>query len=136
MSSFTTKLVLEYFPKTNQWKTRRKLVYFFGKEDSNDRIIVPKGFSSDLASIPWPASMFIPKSGKYNSAAVLHDYLYSIRGAIVELNNPKKRSRKDCDEIFCESMRVLGVHSFKCKIMFRAVRIFGGIPWNKHKSKP
>jgi hypothetical protein len=34
MSSFTTKLVLEYNPKTNLWKTRRQLVYFVGEEYS------------------------------------------------------------------------------------------------------
>ena len=135
MSNFTQPLILEYLPKTNMWMTAGKLVYFVGEKNSKDRIIVPKGFITDLASVPWPASMFIPKSGKFNSAAVLHDYLYSILGEIVEPNNIKKRLRKECDSIFIESMKVLGVRWFKCKIMYRAVRLFGGFVWKNRKQE-
>ena len=120
MSSFTTKLVLEYLPKINRWKTRRKLVYFVGEEYSEDKIVVPRGFITDLASVPWPFSMFVPKSGKYNAPAVLHDFICS----------QKIRSRAECDRIFLEAMEVVGVPLFKRRIMYRAVRMFGWITYN------
>ncbi len=135
-SSFIRPLILEYIPETNMWKIVRKLVYFVGEEGSNDRIIVPKDFITDLKSVPWPAVMFIPKSGKSNQSAVLHDYLYSIRGEISEPGNMKKRTRKECDGIFKESMQILGVHWFKLGTIFNAVRLGGWLPWKKHKLKP
>lgn len=125
MSNFTTDLVLEYLPKENLWKTDRELIYYVGEEDSDDVITVPKGFITDLASVLWPASTIIPKSGKYNGAAVVHDYLYS----------EHKRPRKECDIIFLEAMEVLNVPLWKRLIMYRAVRMFGWIPWRNYSYK-
>ena len=125
MSSFTDKLHLIYYPKRNTWKTGRAFTYFVGEEYSEDKIVVPKGFETDLASVPWPASMLIPKSGKYNQAAVLHDWLY----------NQQERPRAECDKIFLEAMEVVGVSLAKRRIMYRAVRWFGWIPWRNHSYK-
>ena len=125
MSSFTQNLTLTYLPKTNTWVTEREFTYYVGKKGSDDKVMVPKGFHTDLASVPWPASMIIPKSGRGNQAAVLHDYLYYCHD----------RERKNCDCIFLESMKVLGVSWWKRKTMYRAVRSFGWIPWKKHKKR-
>jgi len=125
MSSFTDKLHLIYYPKKNTWKTARAFTYFVGEEYSEDRIVVPKGFETDLASVPWPASMLIPKSGKYNPAAVLHDYICSTQ----------ERPRAECDRIFLEAMEVVGVPLVKRRIMYRAVRMFGWISWRNHSYK-
>lgn len=124
MSTFTTRLTLTYLPKTNTWETMREFTYDVGLEGSKDSITVPKGFKTDLASIPWPASMFIPIVGRYNQSAILHDFLYSTQ----------ERLRKEADKIFLESMKVLEVHWFKRNIMFFAVRLFGWISWNRHKA--
>ncbi len=133
MSSFTDSLILRYLPNLNTWRTTRNFSYFVGEEYSKDKVIVPAGFRTDLASIPWPGSMFIPRSGKYNQCAVLHDFLYSILGEVSEPYNMRKRSRKECDGIFLEAMGVLGVNRFKRWLMYRAVRMGGGFPWRKHK---
>lgn len=37
-------------------------------------LTVPMGFVTDFASIPMPFRMVLPRSGRYNFAAVLHDY--------------------------------------------------------------
>lgn len=123
MSSFTENLTLTYIPSTNLWMTDREFSYFVGEENSQDKITVPKGFTTDLASVPWPASMFIPPDGRYNQAAVLHDYLYSIQ----------TRPRIGCDRIFLEAMKILGVNVIKRLIMYKAVRLWGWLPWNEHK---
>ena len=135
MSNFTEPLILNYRPLSNLWRTEREFKYFVGDEESKDCVTVPKYFFTDLASIPWPASMLIPKSGKFNQGAVLHDFLYSLLGEVVEPYNLKKRTRAECDLIFKEAMRVLGVNGFKIILMFQAVRRFGFIPWNIHKRK-
>ena len=37
---------------------------------------IPKGFESDMASVPRFLWAVIPPIGPYNKAALLHDYLY------------------------------------------------------------
>lgn len=129
MSNFTEPLILINIDG-NLWKTEREFSYHIGSEDSVDIIKVPAGFSTDLASVPWPASMLIPKSGKFNQSACLHDFLYSILGELNPPYNKRKRTRLECDAIFLEAMQVLGVPLWKRRIMYRAVRMFGWIPWN------
>ena len=124
MSNFTSKLVLEYIPEKNLWRTDRELVYYIDKE-GGEKIVVPKGFITDLASVPWPASLIIPKSGRFNSAAVLHDFLYFT----------KLFSRKKSDLIFYQAMQVLGVPLLKRWLMHKSVRLFGWLAWNKHRKR-
>lgn len=125
MSSFTAPLNLNYDPKINMWYTGREFTYFVGEEGSENKITVPEGFRTDLASVPIPARWLIPKSGRYNQAAVLHDYLYTIQD----------RPRKEVDRIFLEAMGVLGVPKWKRWVMYRAVRIGGGRPWRMWAKK-
>ena len=125
MSSFTSPLILEYILEKNLWKTDRELVYYVDKEGEGKKIVVPKGFTTDLASVPWPASMIIPKSGRYNSAAVLHDYLYW----------SKLFSRQKADLIFYQAMRILGVPFIKRWVMYHACRTFAWTSWNRHRAK-
>ena len=124
MSSFTNRLTITQIGP-QLWQTAEAFDYYVGYENSNDKITVPKGFITDLASVPPPASMLIPKSGLYNQAAVLHDFLY----------NTQTRTRLASDRIFLEAMKVLGVNLFKRLIMYRAVRTFSWIPWNRHSRR-
>lgn len=118
-SNFTKPLTVTQIG-TSLWRTERSFTYHVGFEGSKNIINVPKGFVTDFASVPWPASMLIPTSGGYNQAAVLHDYLY----------NQQFLSRSMCDQIFLEAMTALGVNPFKRQIMYRAVRLGGWLPWN------
>lgn len=124
MSSFTEKLVLTQIGP-ELWQTTREFSYHVGYEGSPDVITVPEGFITDCASVPFPAKMFIPVSGQYNQAAVVHDYLYATQ----------TRTRKEADDIFLEAMTVLGVNWFKRQVMYRAVRLGGWLPWNHHKKQ-
>lgn len=119
----------------DKWETGRDLEYHVGEKGSDERIRVPKGFVTDLASVPWPATLFIPKSGAYNPAAVIHDYLYQKKGNLIVYDKagvawPKIYSLKECDDIFLEAMIALGVNKIKAKIMYTAVRVFGQTAWD------
>ncbi len=124
MSNFTRPLTTTYIGKGLR-KVSRSFDYYVGKEDSSESIHVPRDFITDFASVPWPASMLIPKDGDHNQAAVLHDYLYSKVG---KLKN-KTYTRAECDAIFLAAMTVLGVNKFKRWIMYRAVRLGGRFCW-------
>jgi len=125
MSSFTKPLTVTKL-KSGKWKVERGFTYYVGKEDSDESIAVPSAFETDFASVPRIFWNIIPPDGQYSQGAVLHDYLYSCVGCVGD----KEYLRKECDKIFLESMTVLGV-GFRRRIMYRAVRMFGGFCWNK-----
>jgi len=104
------------------WKLLKPFEYH---PDKGKRITVPEGFVSDGASIPKFFYSFIGGrwTGRYVKAAVLHDWLYH--------SQPCKR--KKADQVFIETMNILGVGWLRRGTMYNAVRAFGFIPWNKVK---
>lgn len=95
-------------------------------------ITVPEGFITDFASIPPPARVLINPVGKIRTAALVHDYLYSLQGRYV---NPASAlrvySRAMVDEIFLDIMRLKRMSWWKRQAAYRLVRMFGWIFWNK-----
>lgn len=84
------------------------------------RVIVPKGFRCDLASVPrviWP---LIGPYGKWTNAAIVHDYLYSEEGF-----KQYGFSRAIADRVFYFAMRDSFVHPITAMLMYWAVRFFG-----------
>jgi hypothetical protein len=88
-------------------------------------ITVPHGFVTDFASVPRAFWHVIPPWGKYSLAAVVHDYLY-FTGEV---------SRKAADQVFLEQMRLLGVPWWKRRLMYYAVRWFGGAAWENNRKR-
>jgi hypothetical protein len=86
-------------------------------------VVVPAGFKTDFASIPRLFCRVLPKNGKYDRAAVIHDYLYTT--AIV--------TKAEADSVFLEAMELCGVSWLERFIMFQAVNLFGLFAWNAHR---
>ena len=79
-------------------------------------VTVPKGTTTDFASIPrllWP--IFPPDGRRYMRAAIVHDYLY----------RTGKAPRALADQMFLMLMTQDGVPWWKRTLMFWAVRLFG-----------
>lgn len=121
MSSFTSPLRVSPNADGRTWTLTRKLEYRVG--DSTELITVPKGYKTDLASIPRIFWSILPPFGKYTAASVLHDFSYF----------KQAYTRRRCDEIFLEAMKVLNVAWWKRRLLFRSVRIFGGFCWRKKR---
>lgn len=102
---------------TGQWILENKLTYV---TEAGEVIEVPKGFYTDLASIPRVFHWLIPVNGKHRAAAIVHDYLYTI----------KDRQRAEADAIFLEAMKESGVRWTQRKAMYMAVRLGGWAAWN------
>ncbi len=126
MSSFTDPLVVEPLPDGRRWRLVEPFRYHVGSYPSETIIAVPKGFITDFASVPRPFWNILPPWGRYGKAAVVHDFCY--RRAIC--------TRKRCDKIFLEAMKVLGVPGWKRYVMYLAVRAFGFVAWQKGAFKP
>lgn len=127
LPQFVTKLVLEEYMRgarsvPGEWVVYSRLVYDRGHE----QIIVPRGFITDLASIPKLLRNLLDVNDSHRRAAVLHDFLYCLQGF----------TRKQCDDMFLEAMTVIGVSAGKRHLMYLAVRAGGWLIWNKRANTP
>lgn len=119
-NTFLTPLVVEVMPSGKRFRLHYEFTYLWKYKDLTVKITVPAGFVTDLASIPRFARAIIPKLGKYNKAAVVHDYIYQYGHSI---------SRKMADQCFRDGMIDLGVSKWKRVLMYWAVRIGGWVAW-------
>lgn len=86
---------------------------------SGRRIMIPKGFITDFASIPrvlWSA-VGGPAEGKYRKAAVVHDFLY---------RTPGLATRPQADAVLLEAMKFLGCSWWQRTVIYSGVRVGGG----------
>lgn len=93
----------------------RSFAYRLAVDGVRLTVVVPKGFKSDLTSIPrilWP---LFPPDGQYQDAAFLHDYLYSL----------EEIPRWLCDAVFRHVMQYTGVPMWKRILLYWGVRIGG-----------
>lgn len=75
--------------------------------------------STDLASIPWFMSWFVPVHGRHTPAALVHDRLVGAAGGA-----PDPRSaRVEADDVFIEAMRATDVALLRRNLMFSAVTL-------------
>ena len=112
------ELEIEYIGN-RKWKVLKD--FKFAIDKTNEVITIPKGFISDLASVPNSLRSIFPRSPKLILPSVVHDYLYSIG----------YEKRKICDSIFKETMLIVGIVKNKAKIFYSAVRVFGAKHYKK-----
>ena len=94
--------------------------------DTNDFIIVPAGFVTDLASIPqafW--SMGLTPQGQYSRAAIIHDYLYW----------SQKCTRDQADRLLVVAMKESQVGTFDQKVIYEGVHLGGQSAWEQNASE-
>lgn len=101
-----------------EWVLLKDLVYV---SRSGVSYRVPRGFITDLASIPKPVRGLLDVNDKHRRAAVLHDYLYCVQGL----------PRAEVDALFLEAMEAVNVQPWKRKLMWAGVRVGGWMYWNK-----
>jgi hypothetical protein len=113
---FQTRLAIEERNngETGEWLLVKDLVYV----GAHQTFTVPQGFVTDLASVPRVFWTIYPPFGRYQKAAVLHDFLCVTRMV----------SYQDAHGIFRRIMRELGVSRFTRWTMWSAVRV-GGPRW-------
>lgn len=87
-------------------------------------LVVPGGFTTDLASIPNFLNWVVPKLGKHNRAAVIHDWLYDMQD---------KRGKEFADLLFYHCLLHDGVGKFRAGIMYKCVKRFGHGAWRDRK---
>lgn len=92
---------------------------------------VPKGFETDLASVPrllWP---LIGSHELSIVAPVVHDWLYRRRGLYWQVDRKQYLTRADADRLFLRLMILEGVAGWKARAAWLAVRLFA-LDWRRH----
>lgn len=117
MIKVSNPIVLEWAGGDAPWLIHSPITF----QDDICILEVPRGFKTDLASVPRFLWSIIPPYGKYTQAAIVHDYLYAT-GLV---------SRVRADAIFLSIMRARNVPLWKRTLMYLAVRAFG---WRSFKA--
>jgi hypothetical protein len=120
MGQFINPVDLEALEDGDHWKTLDPIVYIC---DNTDKIIVPCGFVTDLASVPRVFWNILPPFGKYDGAAIIHDFIYS----------KQIYTRSQCDDILLEAMKSEGVNWLTRYTIYWGVRAGGWLAWEEHK---
>jgi hypothetical protein len=108
------------FGDSQNWIVLAPLVYTIGA--TSDRIVVPAGFVTDLASIPsefWGAPLKLTPTGQYSRAAIIHDYLYW----------SQKCTRDQADRLLVIAMKESNVGGFDAVAIYEGVHLGGERAW-------
>jgi len=109
------------FGDNSNWVIVEDMVYIIGKTDV--KVVVPRGFVTDFASIPQFLSSFgLSPHGQYSRAAVIHDYLYWTQGC----------SKEQSDRLLVIAMKESKVGSFDEFAVFQGVSGFGASAWTSN----
>ena len=119
----------------------RDLLKYCGVSVTNKNVVsVPKGYITDLASVPRFCWAFIAPFDVAR-AAVVHDILYekintAYKGEKILTKHDRERYRKVADDVFKEGMEsaVPPVPKWKIWAAYNAVRVFGR--WAINSSAP
>lgn len=87
------------------------------------RFIVPKGFVTDLASVPQFFWGILPAHCNASMPSVIHDYICQF--AILP--------RQKCDAIFLKLLKTTGMRKWQYGIMYGYVRVFGWVTYGRIK---
>jgi hypothetical protein len=86
-------------------------------------VTVPKGFVTDLTSVPPVFFTVLRPEGPYAYAAVIHDYLYWVQD----------RTRLEADEALRLVMDEFPVNAADKWAIFAGVRVGGAGPWKTNR---
>jgi hypothetical protein len=115
---FKTKLRIEAVPREDAYILTSHLAYI---TNLGDKIIVPKEFKTNFASVPRVAKVYIDDDDwQIRAPSVIHDYLYSAESVELGFN------RQQADEVLLEAMMGLGMRKTKALLIYYILRLFGG----------
>jgi len=115
-----TPILTPFYDK--YWLLLEDFTYYLNS--SGDKITVPAGFVSDLASVPDGANAIFDQFGRYASAALIHDYLYW----------EKIYSKSKSDKIIKDALKATGVGYTARNSIKWGVKLFGDKSWKKNCS--
>ncbi len=115
--------LLRPMPDGRRWKLEDEEFYYQPwARHGIETIHVFKGFIHNFASVPRFLWWWLPPTGRYGSAAIVHDYLCE---QAQKYHNYIAPTHKVAAAIFRDAMQELGVSGFRRNAMYWAVIAFG-----------
>ena len=119
---FNAPMVASMTADGKYWVLKEPLEYI--QPETKQKFVVPRGFVTDLASIPRPFWIAFPPCGRYTPAAVVHDYLYWFQPAACD--------RSCADTLLLVAMEEAGVDVLSRNAIYAGVRAGGQISWDRN----
>jgi hypothetical protein len=111
------------FLDSNDFAVTVNYAYVIGSTDK--AIVVPQGFVTDFASIPWGLRWLLAKQGRYSRAALVHDYLYWSQIC----------TKKQADNILMIAMKESHVVGWQRFFIYEGVSLAGGGAWSEDRAE-
>lgn len=121
MSKFITKLQIEAADNFDDGKWVLTAALIYQSDVAGRTFMVPKGFPTNLASVPRVPIAFMLCGDTSDEAAAVHDYLYSSHEV----------TREMADQVLREASQVTGVPGWRRWLMWAGVRLGGASHWGK-----
>ncbi|MBM3772031.1 MAG: DUF1353 domain-containing protein [Acidimicrobiia bacterium] len=122
MGYFPLQLVVCPCVDGTSWVLADSFEFQYRRSGQIERIVVPRGFETDFASVPLPFRGVLPPWGKYGYASVIHDWMYW----------DQSLSRAAADRVLLEGMRTLNVWPPVRWTIYCGVRLFGRDAWARN----
>lgn len=104
----------------------------FAWESPRLHVVVPRGFVTDLASIPRPLRGFLDINGPSRYAATIHDFCYCYQRDAYG----NRITRELADQEFRAGLEAKGVNIVTRNIYYSGVRAGGWVYWGKREKEP
>lgn len=116
--------LLRGFVDGKYWMLQSPMIHEIGR-NSPYVVIVPRGFVTDLTSIPQPLQVLgiQPNDSRYLNASIVHDYLYWRQDC----------TRAQSDNIMAIAMMEAGLSALERRLVYEAIRQFGQSAWDSNR---
>lgn len=128
--------------KIGYYVVLKDFTYKWNAENFDRKLVIPKGFVFDLASVPrifWTPTGIAPDRLRW-TAPLCHDFPYRYGGKLPAgsyfkrvngkwVEDTTEWTRKNADRLFCRIMREDGIPRRKRRVAYRTVDIFGRFFW-------
>jgi len=123
--AFRAPMVASMTGDGKYWVLKEPLEY--EQPETKQRFVVPRGFVTDLASVPRVFWSAFPPCGRYTPAAVVHDYLY--------WEHLPSCDRKCADRLLFVAMKESKVGRFSRWAIYVGVHRAGQSSWDNNAAE-
>lgn len=115
MTDQTNNIVVEFIPAPH-WYSAARWKLNESYTSHNGEVVVPAGFITDGASIPWFARRMFSPTGNYFGAAIVHDYIL-----VRDWDWPTANRQ------FSAELEALGIPGWRKTALLISVKLYGAL---------
>lgn len=118
--AFPERLEMAAFGDGEHWYLLEPFVYY--ADPRLEPVVVPKGFVTDMASVPSVLESIVPRWGPHGPAAVVHDFLYW----------EQRCTQRQADALMLRAMRQMGTGTDVISAVANALDYGGPSAWQSN----